>query len=78
MWHAEGSVKIDNRRSMAGREHINMRKNTRPIVSRIVPDTLDALKMSYPKTTSKRRQELLSMRKKLERYDIIRDLATTP
>jgi PPK2 family polyphosphate:nucleotide phosphotransferase len=41
--------------------------NTRLIVSRIVLDTMDALKLSYPKTSAKRRQELLLLRKKLTR-----------
>jgi PPK2 family polyphosphate:nucleotide phosphotransferase len=41
--------------------------NTRLIVSRIVLDTMDALNLSYPKTSAKRRQELLLLRKKLAR-----------
>jgi PPK2 family polyphosphate:nucleotide phosphotransferase len=39
--------------------------NTRLIVSQIVLDTLEGLKMTYPKTSSERREELLSIRKKL-------------
>jgi PPK2 family polyphosphate:nucleotide phosphotransferase len=39
--------------------------NTRLIVSRIVLDTIEALKLSYPKTGAARRRELLSLRKKL-------------
>jgi PPK2 family polyphosphate:nucleotide phosphotransferase len=39
--------------------------NARLIVSRIVLDALDGLKMAYPKTTAKRRQELKSIRKGL-------------
>jgi PPK2 family polyphosphate:nucleotide phosphotransferase len=39
--------------------------NTRLIVSRIVLDTVDALKLSYPKTSAARRRELQSLRKKL-------------
>ena len=39
--------------------------NARLIVSRIVIDALDDLKMSYPKTTAKRRRELKSIRKRL-------------
>jgi PPK2 family polyphosphate:nucleotide phosphotransferase len=39
--------------------------NTRLIVSRIVLDTLEALELSYPKTSAARRRELLSLRKKL-------------
>jgi PPK2 family polyphosphate:nucleotide phosphotransferase len=39
--------------------------NTRLIVSRIVLDTVEALQLSYPKTSSARRRELLSLRKKL-------------
>jgi polyphosphate kinase 2 (PPK2 family) len=36
--------------------------NARLIVSRIVIDALDDLKMAYPKTTAKRRRELKSIR----------------
>jgi len=43
------------------------RKNSRLIVSRIVLDALEALKMSYPKTSPKRRRELLAIRKRLTR-----------
>jgi PPK2 family polyphosphate:nucleotide phosphotransferase len=39
--------------------------NTRLIVSRIVLDSIEALKLSYPKTGAARRRELLSLRKKL-------------
>jgi PPK2 family polyphosphate:nucleotide phosphotransferase len=39
--------------------------NARLIVSRIVLDALNDLKMSYPKTTAKRRRELKSLRKGL-------------
>jgi len=39
--------------------------NTRLIVSRIVLDTVEGLKLSYPKTTAARRRELLLLRKKL-------------
>src|ERR1700722_1398624 len=39
--------------------------NTRLIVSRIVLDTMAALELSYPKTNSARRRELLALRKKL-------------
>jgi PPK2 family polyphosphate:nucleotide phosphotransferase len=39
--------------------------NTRLIVSRILLDTVDALKLSYPKTSAARRRELQSLRKKL-------------
>jgi PPK2 family polyphosphate:nucleotide phosphotransferase len=41
------------------------KENARLIVSRIVIDTLDALKMSYPKTDEKRRDELAAIRKQL-------------
>ena len=41
------------------------KENARLIVSRIVVDTLEELKMSYPKTSSARRRELLSVRKEL-------------
>jgi PPK2 family polyphosphate:nucleotide phosphotransferase len=39
--------------------------NARLIVSRIVLDTIEGLKMAYPKTSAKRRQELLSIRERL-------------
>jgi PPK2 family polyphosphate:nucleotide phosphotransferase len=39
--------------------------NARLIVSRIVLDTVDALKLSFPKSTAKHRQELLSLRNRL-------------
>jgi PPK2 family polyphosphate:nucleotide phosphotransferase len=41
------------------------KENARLIVSRIVLDTLEELKMTYPKTSTKRRRELLSIRKQL-------------
>jgi PPK2 family polyphosphate:nucleotide phosphotransferase len=41
------------------------KENARLIVSRIVLDTLEELKMIYPKTSAKRRRELLSIRKQL-------------
>ena len=41
------------------------KENARLIVSQIVLDTLKELKMAYPKTTAKRRQELKSIRKLL-------------
>ena len=41
------------------------KENARLIVSRIVLDTLEELKMSYPKTSAKRRRELQSIRKQL-------------
>jgi PPK2 family polyphosphate:nucleotide phosphotransferase len=41
------------------------KENARLIVSQIVLDTLNGLKMSYPKTTPKRRRELDSIRKLL-------------
>jgi PPK2 family polyphosphate:nucleotide phosphotransferase len=41
------------------------KENARLIVSRIVVDTLEELKMTYPKTSAKRRRELLSIRKRL-------------
>ncbi|MGO8788673.1 MAG: ADP-polyphosphate phosphotransferase [Terriglobia bacterium] len=43
------------------------KENARLIVSQIVLDALHDLKMAYPKTTSKRREELKSIRKLLER-----------
>jgi PPK2 family polyphosphate:nucleotide phosphotransferase len=41
------------------------KENARLIVSQIVLDTFDGLKMSYPKTSAKRRHELLAIRKQL-------------
>jgi len=38
------------------------KENARLIVSRIVLDGLNELKMAYPKTTAKRRRELKSIR----------------
>jgi PPK2 family polyphosphate:nucleotide phosphotransferase len=41
------------------------KENARLIVSGIILDTLEGLKMTYPKTTAKRRKELLAIRKRL-------------
>ena len=41
------------------------KKNARLIVSEIVLDAFKELKMAYPRTTPKHRQELESIRKKL-------------
>ena len=41
------------------------KENARLIVSQIVLDTFEGLKMAYPKTSAKRRRELLSIRKQL-------------
>ena len=41
------------------------KENARLIVSRVVLDTLEGLKMTYPKTSAKRREELLSIRRQL-------------
>jgi PPK2 family polyphosphate:nucleotide phosphotransferase len=41
------------------------KENARLIVSRIVLDAVAGLKMTYPKTSAKRRRELLSIRKRL-------------
>jgi PPK2 family polyphosphate:nucleotide phosphotransferase len=41
--------------------------NARLIVSRIVLDTLQALRLSYPKSSARRRRELRSLRKQLEK-----------
>jgi PPK2 family polyphosphate:nucleotide phosphotransferase len=41
------------------------KENARLIVSRIVLDALEGLKMSYPKTSAKRQQELQTIRKRL-------------
>jgi hypothetical protein len=43
------------------------KENARLIVSRIVLDTFEELKMAYPKASAKRRRELLSIRKQLTR-----------
>ena len=43
------------------------KENARLIISQIVVDALRALKMEYPKTTEKRRQELKAIRKMLEK-----------
>ena len=43
------------------------KENARLIVSQIVLDTLKELKMAYPKTTAKRKEELKSIRKLLEK-----------
>jgi PPK2 family polyphosphate:nucleotide phosphotransferase len=43
------------------------KENARLIVSRIVLDTLEGLKMAYPRTSAKHRRELLAIRKKLAR-----------
>jgi PPK2 family polyphosphate:nucleotide phosphotransferase len=41
------------------------KESARLIVSRVVLDTFEALKMTYPKSSAKRRRELLSIRKGL-------------
>ena len=43
------------------------KENARLIVSRIILDHLEALKMDYPETSDERRQELLAIRKQLEK-----------
>jgi PPK2 family polyphosphate:nucleotide phosphotransferase len=43
------------------------KENTRLIVSQIVVDTLEGLKLSYPRTGAARRRELLAIRKQLTR-----------
>jgi PPK2 family polyphosphate:nucleotide phosphotransferase len=43
------------------------KENARLIVSQIVLDTLDGLKMSYPKVSAERHRELLSIRDKLKK-----------
>ena len=43
------------------------KENARLIVSQIVLDAFDDLKMSYPETTEARRHELLAIRKELEK-----------
>ncbi len=41
------------------------KQNARLIVSRILLDTVEALHLSYPKTSAARRRELLSLRQSL-------------
>jgi hypothetical protein len=41
------------------------KRNARLIVSQIILDTFDGLKMTYPKTTPTRQRELAAIRKKL-------------
>jgi hypothetical protein len=41
--------------------------NARLIVSEIILETLEGLKMSYPKTSDDRRRELLAIREQLEK-----------
>ncbi|MDA8363924.1 MAG: polyphosphate kinase 2 family protein [Gammaproteobacteria bacterium] len=43
------------------------KENARLIISGIVLDTLDALEMSYPRFSARRRRELLSIRRRLAR-----------
>jgi len=43
------------------------KENTRLIVSRIILDTLESLKMSYPKSSNRRRDELISIRAQLQK-----------
>ena len=43
------------------------KKNSFLMVSRIILDALEAMKMTYPKASSERRRELLSIRKRLTR-----------
>ena len=43
------------------------KENARLIVSQIVLDTLEGLQMAYPKTSEKRRRELLTIRKRLSK-----------
>ncbi|HLZ98776.1 MAG TPA: ADP-polyphosphate phosphotransferase [Steroidobacteraceae bacterium] len=43
------------------------KQNARLIVSRIVLDTLEELKLEFPRSPAKRRQELLRLRKQLEK-----------
>jgi len=43
------------------------KKNARLIVSEIVVETMESLKMSYPKTSEERRKELLTARERLKK-----------
>ena len=45
------------------------KENARLIVSQVILDTFKALKMRYPVTDAKRRQELLAIRKQLKKED---------
>ena len=45
------------------------KENARLIVSQILMDTFDELKMAYPKSTPKRLQELQTIGKRLTRSD---------
>ena len=45
------------------------KENARLIVSQVVLDTFNELKMAYPKTSAKRRLELKSIRKQLAGSD---------
>lgn len=45
--------------------HADDKENARLIVSQIVLDTFEGLKMTYPKTNAKRRKELQLIRKRL-------------
>ncbi len=45
------------------------KENARLIVSQIVLDTFEGLKMAFPKTSAKRRRELLSIRRRLDRAE---------
>lgn len=44
------------------------KQNARLIVSQIVLDTLESLKMTYPESTASRRRELQAIRKRLENH----------
>ena len=45
------------------------KENARLIVSRIILDTLEGLKLASPKTSAERRQELQSIRKQLTKSE---------
>jgi PPK2 family polyphosphate:nucleotide phosphotransferase len=49
------------------------KKNARLIISKIILDTFNSLKMHYPKTDARRRQELLSIREQLVKQDTASD-----
>jgi hypothetical protein len=51
------------------------KENARLIVSRIVLDTFEGLKMAFPETSAKRRQELLSIRKLTRKVKFVRACA---
>ncbi len=58
-------MQLDTAAGQEQAENQDDKENARLIVSQIVLDTLEELKMSYPNTSAERRKELLSIRKRL-------------